>query len=251
MAKNEKVTHAIIIEDSNFEKALENISYFFKILLCKSKISEKPCNACSSCIKIEKNCHPDIKFFSLEKDSKSIKIESIRFIRKDSYIIPNEGKYKIYVLSPAETLTVQAQNAFIKLLEEPPKNVIFILLCKSVEPLLNTVISRCQIFRSHEEGIENEDEKAVEYANEITKLSVESKRVEIIKILAGIAPNRIFLKKFMVNMISDFIQIIKNSSDIEFIKIVSKKIDDIKYAINLIEKNVNVGLILTYLSIVL
>ena len=117
MAKNEKVTHAIIIEDSNFEKALENISYFFKILLCKSKISGKPCNVCGSCIKVEKSCHPDIKFFSLEKDSKSIKIESIRFIRKDSYIIPNEGNYKIYVLSPAETLTVQAQNAFIKLLE--------------------------------------------------------------------------------------------------------------------------------------
>jgi DNA polymerase III gamma/tau subunit len=142
------------LEWPNFEKYDLKIINLLKILICekqKQKYAHDSCDICSCdvCTKIEKKIHPDIIY--IEKCSlTTIGIEEIRKIRKSAYIMPNEAKYKIYIVKYGELLTPQAQNAFLKILEEPPKNVIFIVICDNSSNLLKTIKSRFQIF-----GIDN------------------------------------------------------------------------------------------------
>lgn len=140
----DKIKHAILLfgdENTCFETA----NYLAKALLCMSN-GQKPCNTCNACNKIQKNIHPDVKIISSDKAKNSFHVQKVRDIKSDAYIMPNESKYKVYILKNAQTMTTQAQNAILKLLEEPPKNVIFILTCKNKQELLPTVISRCVCF---------------------------------------------------------------------------------------------------------
>lgn len=141
---NNKIQHAILFfgdEDNCFNAAIS----LAKSLLCKNK-NIKPCNNCSICNKIKKNIHPDVKIISSDKTKNSFHVEKIRELKSDAYTTPTESEYKIYILKNAQAMTLQAQNAILKLLEEPPKNVIFILTSENKQELLPTVISRCVCF---------------------------------------------------------------------------------------------------------
>lgn len=106
-----------------------------------------PCKECSSCKKILSDNSTDITYISREKDKASIGIDPIRFIKTDVALYPNDGDFKVYVIEEAHTMTIQAQNALLLTLEEPPPYVIFILLCEHTETLLDTIKSRAPILR--------------------------------------------------------------------------------------------------------
>lgn len=92
------------------------------------------------------NC-PDVQVFGLPKDRKTISVELVRQIKESVYLKPVELQCKIYLLEQTECMTLQAQNALLKLLEEPPQNVYFFLLCDSATHLLPTVRSRAPALR--------------------------------------------------------------------------------------------------------
>ena len=107
-------------------------------ILCQGE--QKPCGACGPCRKIAGNNHPD--FITVEDpEHKAVAVKIVREIREDVFIRPNESAYKIY-LFPQE-LGIEGQNALLKILEEPPKHGVFILLTDNPEKLLTTVRSRC------------------------------------------------------------------------------------------------------------
>ena len=107
-------------------------------ILCKG--SQKPCGICGPCRKVLKNEHPD--FITVEDpEHKNIAVKIVRSIRDDMFIRPNESDYKIYLF--AQDLGMEGQNALLKVLEEPPKYGVFILLTDNPEKLLPTVRSRC------------------------------------------------------------------------------------------------------------
>ena len=107
-------------------------------ILCKG--SPKPCGTCGPCRKVLKNEHPD--FITVEDpEHKTIAVKIVRSIRDDMFIRPNESDYKIYLF--AQDLGMEGQNALLKVLEEPPKYGVFILLTDNPEKLLPTVRSRC------------------------------------------------------------------------------------------------------------
>ena len=83
LAKEHALPHAMIIECKNFASIKDYLKEFLAVSMCTAK-DKKPCKKCPDCIKIESDSHPDIKFIEPEKDSKSIKIESIRNIREDA-----------------------------------------------------------------------------------------------------------------------------------------------------------------------
>ncbi|GAB6086071.1 DNA polymerase III subunit delta' [Alkaliphilus crotonatoxidans] len=112
-------------------------------IVCQSK-ENKPCHTCQSCIKSQHGNHPEIKWIEPEG---AIKIEQIRELQKEILMKPYEGKYKVFVLCNAETMTTQAQNALLKTLEEPPTYGVLILLVNNINRLLPTVASRCQALR--------------------------------------------------------------------------------------------------------
>lgn len=96
---------------------------------------------------IMKGGAPDIVTLAPESDKKSIGINAIRSIKQDAYIIPGELEFKAYIIRYSDLMTVQAQNALLKLLEEPPANVYFFLLCENSSLLLPTVRSRAPVVR--------------------------------------------------------------------------------------------------------
>lgn len=112
-------------------------------VLCKSQDKQKPCGVCSSCKKLESSNHPDI-FILDSKDAKnSIHIDTIRDIRQDAYIIPNESECKVYIIPNAHNMSISAFNALLKVLEEPPATAMFILTAESKSAVPETILSRC------------------------------------------------------------------------------------------------------------
>jgi len=107
-------------------------------ILCQE--TQKPCGSCPACRKMHSGNHPD--FITVEDpEHKNVAVKIVRRIREDAFIRPNESDYKIY-LFPQE-LGIEGQNALLKILEEPPRHGIFILLTDNPEKLLTTVRSRC------------------------------------------------------------------------------------------------------------
>jgi DNA polymerase-3 subunit delta' len=113
---------------------------FAKALNCE----KGGCNICNSCSYIERRIHPDVKI--VEPKGASIKIDSIRNLAKEAYIKP-VYEAKVYIIDSAEMFTSEAASCILKILEEPPQFLRFILITTSVHNLLPTIRSRCQIVR--------------------------------------------------------------------------------------------------------
>ena len=109
-------------------------------LLCGGE--ETPCLSCPSCRKVLSGTHPDVIWVD-EPEKKTVSVALIRRAREDLYIRPNEAERKIYLFPRAQDMTTEAQNALLKVLEEPPGYGVFLLLTDNPEKLLPTVRSRC------------------------------------------------------------------------------------------------------------
>ncbi len=109
-------------------------------ILCRE--SGRPCLRCNPCRKVLEGNHPD--FITVDDpEKKNVPVDLIRQARADIYIQPNESDHKIYLFPRAQDMRVEAQNALLKVLEEPPAYGVFILLTDNPEKLLPTVRSRC------------------------------------------------------------------------------------------------------------
>jgi DNA polymerase-3 subunit delta' len=115
-------------------------------LNCQKPQDDVACGRCLSCRLIQEGNHPDVKVVS--PDGLFIKIDQIRGIQHDMSYKPRYDKgFRVTILENAEKMTQEAQNSFLKLLEEPPRNVVFILVTGNPQGLLPTVRSRCQLIR--------------------------------------------------------------------------------------------------------
>ncbi len=109
-------------------------------LMCEG--GQPPCGACDHCRKVLGGVHPD--FITVDDpEKKTVPVDLIRQARADIYIQPNEGRRKIYLFPRAQDMGVPGQNALLKILEEPPKYGVFLLIAGNPEALLPTVRSRC------------------------------------------------------------------------------------------------------------
>lgn len=106
-----------------------------------------PCMRCLSCKKILDGKSPDLITVGTEGKA-SVGVDAIRFLKEDIHVIPNDLDYKIYMIEDADRMTVQAQNALLLSLEEPPSYVHFFLLCENAGALLETIRSRAPILRT-------------------------------------------------------------------------------------------------------
>lgn len=108
--------------------------------------ANRPCNVCSACVAINTNRATDV----IEIDAASNRgIEDMRDLREQVKYAPTQLKNKFYIIDEAHRLTKDAFNAFLKTLEEPPPNTVFVLATTEPEDLLETVASRCQRFDFH------------------------------------------------------------------------------------------------------
>jgi DNA polymerase-3 subunit delta' len=103
---------------------------------------QRPCGVCLQCRKVFDNVHPDVITVD-DPEKKTVPVDLIRRARSDLYILPNEGRRKVYVIPRANDMNANAQNALLKVMEEPPSYGAFLLLSDNPEKLLPTIRSRC------------------------------------------------------------------------------------------------------------
>ncbi len=135
-----KLSHAILIEAGTEADRMEAAKAVAKALVCTCET--KPCECCAHCRKAHNSVHPDISLYEGGTTPGSFKVDFVREISRDAAVLPNESDKKVYILNRADTMSVSAQNALLKILEEPPVYVNFILLTPSKSAMLDTVISR-------------------------------------------------------------------------------------------------------------
>ena len=156
MITNKKIPHAILIEGEQGlgKKTLAN--FIAKACLCSEA---EPCLNCKTCHLIDIGSHPDMQ--TILPDGAAIKVEQIRQLRVEAFMTPLAADGRVFVIDTAHLMNPAAQNAFLKVLEEPPKGVTFILLAKSASLLLETIRSRCVCFTLSPIAIENDGAEVV------------------------------------------------------------------------------------------
>jgi DNA polymerase-3 subunit delta' len=115
-----------------------------KALNCHSP--ERPCGSCDSCQKIAAGKHADVQVITLEGGESTTEIgtDQIKQVQHACSLPPFEGSYRVFIIDRAELLSTEAANRLLKTLEEPPRNVVFVLLAANVDKLPATVVSRCR-----------------------------------------------------------------------------------------------------------
>jgi len=147
--KTKNLAHAYLFFGQGIVGKRTTALEFAKTINCLNPNNQDNCGECLSCQKIEKQIHPDVFFIEPIKTSATaregyIRIDDIRELQKKIAYLPFEGKHKIVIVDQAEQINLQAANAFLKSLEEPPKSTIFILMASNIYRLLPTILSRCQ-----------------------------------------------------------------------------------------------------------
>lgn len=165
MVARNRLPHAMVLEGGTSSGRVSLAGELARALVCKAEAG-KPCGQCSACRKALGGNHPDILFVAPEQGRKTISVETVRNMRDNAYILPNEADRKVYIIDPADTMQDYAQNALLKILEEPPEYATFLLLCASKASLLQTVLSRTAVFSLPPVAGADQDEKLVKEAGE-------------------------------------------------------------------------------------
>lgn len=135
-----RLPHAIVIEgDTGLGKRTLARELALN-LLCRG--DDKPCRECPQCSKVLKGIHPDVYEYSASGGARSFHVDVVRDVKDDVFMSPNEADYKVYILGNCQGMSDSAQNAILKILEEPPEYALFILTTTTKSALLETVLSR-------------------------------------------------------------------------------------------------------------
>ncbi len=141
--KSNRIAHAYLFSGTRGTGKTSTAKILAKAVNCTNLEDGEPCNKCEMCKKINAGLSIDV----IEMDAASKRrLEDIKDVIEKVKYPPQEGKYKVYVMDEVHMLTAEAVNAFLKTLEEPPLNVIFILATTDPQKLPVTILSRCQKF---------------------------------------------------------------------------------------------------------
>ncbi len=141
--RENRLAHAYLFTGSRGTGKTTCAKIFSKAVNCLNPKDGNPCNECEICKGIDRGTVLDI----VEIDAASNRgIDDIRLLRDEANFTPSQAKYRVYIIDEVHMLTIEAFNALLKTLEEPPEHVKFILATTEVQKLPSTILSRCQRF---------------------------------------------------------------------------------------------------------
>lgn len=143
----DKITHAYLFLGPTGSNKTATAFALAQAILCPNSNKNAKggyCGSCDNCLKIKGNKHPDVHFIEPEGTNGYL-IEQIRNIVSDVSFAPIRSSKKVYILDRVDLMGTSAANAFLKVLEEPPTDVVFILLGRTRDSVLETIASRCQV----------------------------------------------------------------------------------------------------------
>ncbi len=143
LIRSRRFPHAFLIEGGIGSGRHTLARYLTVAALCDGE--EAPCDICRSCHLFSVGTHPDFVCVTPESGKKNISVEQIRTLRQQVFVKAHIAQHRVFWIDGAERMNEQAQNALLKILEEPPEGVIFVLIALSRTALLDTIVSRCVI----------------------------------------------------------------------------------------------------------
>lgn len=255
-----RLPHAIIITGGDSSLRDKLCGFLCKFAVCSDENS--PCNKCRNCEKAEALSHPDISYIkgSTKTKNQIYNKDIIEELIRDTAIIPNEASTKVYVLKDVdEKLPVISQNAFLKTLEEPPQDIVFIMTCKDASLLLETILSRCTTVNIS--GSEQFTDEAVALANSIAEAMVELSEYPLLREVNKLNKRESFLMVIPpLKLIFRDVLVMSTGGNalgnIEIAKKLNRKLtaekalsllNTVEKAQNMINSNVNINLLCTWL----
>ena len=142
--ETKKIPQGLLFMGPEHAGVLSFVYRFIASVFCDE--TSAPCGQCGSCSRIIKNIHPDISEITFEATSRVIKIDQVRSLQHDVYQTPQCAKVRFILIHPADKMNRGAANALLKILEEPPSHIVFILIAEQTHTIPATILSRCQKF---------------------------------------------------------------------------------------------------------
>lgn len=251
-----RLPHAVLIQGGDELTRDSAVEYLSRFAVCSG--DNRPCGECNNCAKAISGGHPDIYTPKLSGKTNIISIDAIRDLIKDASIIPNEADTKVFILKDVDKCMSEiVQNAFLKILEEPPLSSLFILTAESSQRMLPTIMSRVQVF-SLKNGAHVDaeiDALAVDIINGI----LSSNETKLLYATAKLNTRPMF--KQVLSIVSEYLRLGLNKSvgaevDTQIAQSIAKKLTKSRI-ISLIEltskaiiradRNVNMALLCTWL----
>lgn len=195
-----RLPHAVILEGPA-EARNGMAKVLAQAVVCQAS-EEKPCGHCPGCLKALAGSHPDILLLDGDADPRAFPIDAIRSIRSDAYVKPNEAAAKVFLLLGVQNMSEVSQNALLKVFEEPPENVIFILTTVSGTALLSTVRSRAQTFSL--EGGPAPAEEDLKYAAELAAAIIAKNESELLFRSAGLIKDKTRFRPVLAQLLLVF-----------------------------------------------
>ena len=143
----ERLPHALLIDGPKGSGKMTLATDIAATLNCESRddlTRPFPCGRCNSCRRVREGGFTDVKVLKRVDGKATIGVNEIKAFRSDMYLSATESGHKVYIIDEAEKMTVEAQNALLIILEEPPKNVVIMLLASGTDSILTTIKSRTQ-----------------------------------------------------------------------------------------------------------
>ncbi len=186
----QRLAHALLLIGPQRAALVEFSSKIASLLVCTQ--AQKPCGKCQSCHLLATNQHPDLNYLQPDKPRGAIKIEQIRELHDKVFTSSQLGSGRVIIINPAEKMNVAAANALLKLLEEPPPHVNFILIAEQISSIAPTIVSRCQQWRFLSQEILASDYLALResYTSEEGKTKIFAEMSNVIQGLLDIITNK-------------------------------------------------------------
>lgn len=235
----ERIPHAIMIEGESTASNLNLAKYIASAAVCTGE--NKPCGSCGGCHLAEVGSHPDVSIVRALEGKKFLSVAQIRELRADAFVKAHQAPHRVFIIEDAHRMNEQAQNALLKVLEEPPRNVIFILLVPSKTMLLDTIISRCALLSLL--NAKKDDNKYLDLANQFIDLLLSGSEYDMLKLLTPLEKSRVEAEEFFNALSICAANKLKSGS--AYARVLDQLFDDTKYYLDLLATNINLSLLIS------
>ncbi len=237
--ESHRIPHAIMIEGESDSANLELALYIASAAVCSG--DNAPCGVCKDCHLADVGTHPDITRVSALDGKKFLSVAQIRELRANAFVKAHQASHRVFIIEDAHRMNEQAQNALLKVLEEPPASVVFILLVQSKTMLLDTIISRCVLLSLLAE--KSDDNPHLEAANKFIDLLLSGSEYEMLKLLTPLEKSRADAEEFFNTLAVCVVSKLKKGSSHS--RVLDRLFDDTKYYLDLLATNINMPLLIS------
>ncbi len=237
MRQTGHLPHALLLHGESGCGKKHLAMWFAALVLCEHA-DTAPCGTCKSCRMLAEHSHPDLCIAEHSGKRGGFSIETVRNIRKEAVILPHHGQMRVFLFGDADDMSLQAQNALLKSVEEPPAHTCFVFTTETVGALLPTLLSRMticpvypvttalcrQVLAEHDYSVEDcnraigcfggnighclaylEDkslQQTVDYAKQLTSALAEQNEYELLRLLSAAAKDKETLRAVLQQLLT-------------------------------------------------